>query len=53
MPSEGMFAECHKADVDLVALRDMMLARKQELMAQEENAGLPPAEARAVNLQSA
>ena len=53
MPSEGMFAQCRKADVDLVALRDRMLARKQELMAQEENAGLPPAEARAVNLQPA
>jgi hypothetical protein len=53
MPSEGMFAQCRETDVDLVALRDAMLARKQELMAQAENAGLPPAEPRAVNLQPA
>jgi hypothetical protein len=54
MPSEGMFAQCRKVeDVDLVALRDAMLARKQELMAQEEAGGLPPAQPRAVNLQPA
>ena len=53
MRGEGMFAQCRKTDVDLVALRDAMLARKQELMAQEERAGLPPAEPRAVNLQPA
>jgi hypothetical protein len=51
MRGEGMFAQCRKTDVDLVALRDAMLARKQELMAQEQSAGLPPAEPRAVNLQ--
>lgn len=50
MRGEGMFAQCRKTDVDLVALRDAMLARKQELMAQEKSAGLPPAEPRAVNL---
>jgi hypothetical protein len=49
MPSEGMFAQCRKTDVDLVALRDTMLARKQELMAQAQGAGLPPAEPRAVD----
>lgn len=53
MPSEGMFAQCRKADVDLVALRDAMLARKQELMAQAKSAGLPPAEPHAINLQPA
>ncbi len=53
MRGEGMFAQCRKTDVDLVALRDAMLARKQELMAQEKSAGLPPAEPRAVNLQPA
>jgi hypothetical protein len=53
MPSEGMFAQCRETDVDLVALRDAMLARKQELMAQAESAGLPPAAPRAVNLQPA
>jgi hypothetical protein len=50
MPSEGMFAQCRKTGVDLVALRDAMLERKQELMAQEESSGLPLAQPRAVNL---
>jgi hemerythrin superfamily protein len=53
MREEGMFAQCRKTDVDLVALRDMMMARKQELMQQAEAEGLPPAEPRAVNLQPA
>jgi hemerythrin superfamily protein len=43
MPSEGMFAQCRKTDVDLVALRDQMAARKQELMRQAKAEGLPPA----------
>ena len=43
MPKEGMFAQCRETDVDLVALRDAMLARKQELMAQDKADGLPPA----------
>jgi len=42
--SEGMFAQCRDTDVDLVALRDQMLPRKEELMAQAESAGLPPAQ---------
>ena len=43
--SEGMFAQAREADVDLVALRDVMLARKEELMAQIETEGaLPPAQ---------
>lgn len=53
MPSEGMFAQCRKTDVDLVALRDALLARKQELMTQAETGGLPPAEPRAIRLQPA
>jgi len=53
MPSEGMFAQCRKADVDLATLRDAMLARKQELMAQEEKKGLPPAVPHALRLQPA
>ena len=52
-PSEGMFAQCRKADVDLVALRDQMLARKKELQAQAESGGLPPAQPSAVNPQPA
>ena len=47
---EGMFAQARKTDVDLVALRDQMMARKQELMAQAEAGGLPPAEPRVVNV---
>ena len=42
-PAEGMFAQCRKTEVDLVAMRDQMLARKEELMAQAEAGGLPPA----------
>ncbi len=53
MRSEGMFAQCRKTGLDLVALRDMMLARKQELMGQAQTEGLPPAEPRAVRLQPA
>lgn len=53
MRGDGMFAQCRKTDVDLVALRDAMLARKQELMTQAEAAGLPPAEPRTINLQPA
>jgi hypothetical protein len=43
MREEGMFAQCRETDVDLVALRDAMLARKEELMAQAEAGTLPPA----------
>ena len=42
-PSEGMFAQARQAEVDLVALRDQMLARKKQLLAQLESEGLPPA----------
>ena len=52
-PSEGMFAQCRKTEVDLVALRDAMLARKQELMAQAEAGELPPAQPSAVDLAPA
>ncbi len=44
MPSEGMFAQAREAGVDLVALRDAMLARKAELMPQAEANALPPAQ---------
>jgi len=53
MPSEGMFAQARKTDVDLVAMRDQMLARKKELLAQEKSAGLPIAKPSAVNLVTA
>ena len=48
-PSKGMFAQARKAEVDLVALRDQLMARKQELMAMLESEGLPPAQPTAVN----
>ncbi len=51
--SDGMFAQCRKADVDLVELRDRMMARKEELMAQAKAGGLPIAEPRAVHLIAA
>ncbi len=47
---EGMFAQCRKADVDLVMLRDRMLARKDELKAMGE---LPLAKPTAVHLMAA
>ena len=50
---EGMFAQCRDTDVDLVALRDQMMARKQELMQQAETAGLPPAQPAVVDPQAA
>lgn len=53
MPKEGMFAQAREADVDLVELRDQMLARKEELKAQAENGGLPPAQPSVVNPQAA
>lgn len=52
-PSEGMFSQARKTDVDLVALRDQMLARKEELMVLAESEGLPPAQPTAVDAQPA
>ena len=48
-----MFAQAREADVDLVALGEGMMARKEELMAQAESNGLPPAQPTAVNPQAA
>ncbi len=53
MPSEGMFAQCRKTDVDLVALRDQLARRKAELLAQAENGGLPAARPSALKLVTA
>lgn len=50
MPSEGMFAQCRKTDVDLVALRDRMTARKEELLHQAQAGALPIAELRVVHM---
>jgi len=53
MRGDGMFAQCRKTDVDLVALRDQMMMRKRDLQAQEKNGGLPEAQPLAVNLIAA
>ncbi len=53
MPKDGMFAQARKTDVDLVAMRDRMLARKEALMEQAKGAGLPIAKSHAVNLVTA
>ncbi|MBG6119908.1 MULTISPECIES: hemerythrin domain-containing protein [unclassified Sphingobium] len=53
MPSEGMFAQCRKTDVDLVALRDQMAHRKAELLTLAKTSGLAAAKPIAVNLVSA
>jgi hypothetical protein len=48
-PKEGMFAQARDADVDLVALRDQLMARKQELLAIADGGELPAAELRVVH----
>jgi hypothetical protein len=53
MPSDGMFAQCRKTDVDLVALRDQMARRKTELLTLAKTSGLPAAKPTAVNLVTA
>lgn len=47
---EGMFAQAREAGVDLIGLRDQMLARKKELMAQAKNGGLPPAQVKVLQV---
>jgi hypothetical protein len=42
--SGNIFSQARKTDVDLDALGEQMLARKQELMQQAETKGLPPAQ---------
>lgn len=49
MPKEGMFAQARAADIDLVALRDTMLARKDTLTARANEGALPPAKLRVVH----
>lgn len=52
-PGEGFFSQARDADIDMVALRDRLLERKQELKAQAENGGLPPAQLRTMAAQPA
>ena len=51
-PKEGMFAQCRQTDVDLVELRDRLMARKQELLEQAKGQGLPPAELAAIDISA-
>jgi hemerythrin superfamily protein len=53
MRVEGMFAQARDTGVDLVELRDRMLARKKELMSKAKADGLPPAQPTTVNLKAA
>jgi hypothetical protein len=53
MPSEGMFAQCRKTDVDLVVLRDQMMAMKAQLLDQAKSGGLPAAQPKAIKLVTA
>jgi hemerythrin-like domain-containing protein len=53
MRVEGMFAQAREAGIDVIALRDQMLARKQELTAEAKTGGLPPAQPTALNVQAA
>lgn len=52
-PSEGMFAQCRKTDVDLVALGEAMWTRKQDLLGQAKAGGLPAAKTSVVQLVEA
>lgn len=49
-PSEGMFAQCRKTDVDLVALGEQMWMRKRKLIEQAKAGGLPAAQTHALNV---
>ena len=53
MPHEGMFAKCRDSDVDLKALLQPMLLRKDELTKQAESEGLPPAKMSEVQPEAA
>jgi len=52
-PKEGYFAQVRESGIDLKALRDQLMARKQELMQKAKDGGLPPAQLAAVHLETA
>jgi Hemerythrin HHE cation binding domain len=47
---DGMFSQARAAGVDLVMLRDQMIARKKELMELARSENLPPAQMQAVGM---
>ena len=53
MPTQGMFAQCRKTDVDLVMLRDSMLARREELRREAKASGLQAAHLKVVGVLAA
>ena len=46
---EGMFSQARKAGLDMDDLGERMMARKDELQAQAEGQGLPPAQTTTLN----
>ena len=44
--SEGLFAQAKEAGLDMVALGERLRARKEELLAEFQSAGLPTPETR-------
>lgn len=52
-PGEGFFSQARATGIDMVEMRDRLMARKEELIEQAENGGLPPAEMATVRLQTA
>ena len=52
-PKDGFFAQARGTGADLKAMRDQLMTRKQELMTQMEDGGLPPAQLAAVHLEVA
>ncbi len=46
---DNLFQQTRAADIDLVALGEQLAARKSELMAMAEGAGLPPAQPATLN----
>ena len=52
-PGEGFFAQARATGIDMVEMRDRLMARKEELIEQAGNGGLPPAEMATVRLQTA
>jgi hypothetical protein len=49
---EGYFAQVRDSEIDLVALRDQMLARKEELQALVETTGLPAADVKTIDVDA-
>lgn len=51
-PGKGIFWQARQSGADLVALRDRLLARQQDLMDRAEAGELPPAELRVIDIDA-